>query len=291
MESNSDSVDNSQNVPAESDPSQNVPSEDNPSQDVPAQDNPTQDVPSENDPAQDVPTEDDPTQEDPTVNDPAVDDPTVNDPAVDDPAINEGEAFVDFDGVMLFALERAVSSGVDYTIAVSPSGMHRLTINSAPNGVIPENFISMSEFNSYRNTISEIVIAPSVTQIGKAAFRNMLNLSTVTVRANGGIAPALQVIGQEAFAGCSILRSINLEACTNLTTIEGDSVDKNYATSGAFTRSGLYSVTIPASVTNIGAGAFYGCPALQNVNFEPNVNDMTLGSHIFSNCVVLQGKI
>ena len=190
---------------------------------------------------------------------------------------------------MLFALERAVSSsGVDYTIAVSPSGMHRLTINSAPNGVIPESFISMLEFNSYRDTISEIVIDPSVTQIGKAAFRNMLNLSTVTVRADGGIAPALQVIGQEAFAGCSILRSINLEACTNLTTIEGDSVDKNYATSGAFTRSGLYSVTIPASVTNIGAGAFYGCPALQNVNFEPNVNDMTLGSHIFSNCVVLQ---
>lgn len=55
VESNSDSVDNSQDIPVESDPSQNVPSEDNPSQDVPTQDNPTQDVPSENDPSHDDP--------------------------------------------------------------------------------------------------------------------------------------------------------------------------------------------------------------------------------------------
>lgn len=277
--STSNPDDSSQNIPAENTPPENIPSEDVPTPDVPSENDPSQDIPTEDNPLPDLPSEDNPTPDFP-----AEDDPSQDDSILDDPIFNEDEAFIDFDGVMLFTLERAVSAGVDYTVAVSPSGMHRLTINSALGGVIPDGFISSPEFSDYRDTISDIVIDSSITQIGRAAFSNLTHLNKVIVGPNG--VPALQVIDAEAFAGCPILRSINLENCTSLTTIGGDTAA--YKTSGAFAHSGLYSVTIPSSVTNIGAGAFYGCPSLQNVNFEYSTNDMTLGSHIFSRCTSLQ---
>lgn len=279
VDSTSNPDDSSQNIPAENTPSENIPSEDVPTPDVPSENDPSQDIPTEDNPLPDLPSEDNPTPDFP-----AEDDPSQDDPILDDPIFNEDEAFIDFDGVMLFTLERAVSAGVDYTVAVSPSGMHRLTINSALGGVIPDSFISSPEFSDYRDTISDIVIDSSITQIGRAAFSNLTHLNKVIVGPNG--VPALQVIDAEAFAGCPILRSINLENCTSLTTIGGDTAA--YKTSGAFAHSGLYSVTIPASVKNIEAGAFYGCPSLQNVYFEYNTNDMTLGSHIFSRCTSLQ---
>ena len=277
--STSNPDDSSQNIPAENTPPENIPSEDVPTPDVPSENDPSQDIPTEDNPLPNLPSEDNPTPDFP-----AEDDPSQDDSILDDPIFNEDEAFIDFDGVMLFTLERAVSAGVDYTVAVSPSGMHRLTINSALGGVIPDGFISSPEFSDYRDTISDIVIDSSITQIGRAAFSNLTHLNKVIVGPNG--VPALQVIDAEAFAGCPILRSINLENCTSLTTIGGDTAA--YKTSGAFAHSGLYSVTIPSSVTNIGAGAFYGCPSLQNVNFEYSTNDMTLGSHIFSRCTSLQ---
>lgn len=47
------------------------------------------------------------------------------------------------------------------------------------------------------------------------------------------------------------------------------------------------SVTIPASVTSIGNNAFYGCTALQKINFESGSKLETIGSDAFSGCTSL----
>jgi uncharacterized repeat protein (TIGR02543 family) len=57
---------------------------------------------------------------------------------------------------------------------------------------------------------------------------------------------------------------------------------------GAFQGSGITSVTIPASVTYVGYGAFWESSALTSVTFAPNSNLAELEQHAFSNTTNLK---
>ena len=66
-----------------------------------------------------------------------------------------------------------------------------------------------------------------------------------------------------AFRGCTGLRSIDLSACTSLTTIGWE------AFKGC---TGLTSITLPASLTRIGESAFDGCKGLTSAVFADKNN-------------------
>lgn len=110
---------------------------------------------------------------------------------------------------------------------------------------IPNNFMSNATFGSN----ATIHIPASVTKIGISAFENY------------GAANSIAVLD---FASGSKLKSISTDAfnsCYSLT-----------------------SITLPASLTTIGAYAFYGCKNLSSVTFEDGSLMATIGREAFRGC-------
>lgn len=104
-------------------------------------------------------------------------------------------------------------------------------------------------------TTNELLIPKSVTSVGNRAF---FGLSGVTISFEEGC--ALTEIGDEAFSGCTALKSIPL----------GEGLREI----GAWCFSdctALTSVVLPQSVSAIRENAFSGCSALQSVVMSANV--------------------
>ena len=114
--------------------------------------------------------------------------------------------------------------------------------------------------------LSSISIPSSVTYFGNGAFMNCISLTSATIEANAAI-------GNNAFDSCSSLSTVTLKNVTKI----GNS---------AFARSGVKSVTIPASATYIDGKAFYNCEKLTSVTISEGVN--TLRSQAFQNCTALK---
>ena len=102
------------------------------------------------------------------------------------------------------------------------------------------------------------------------------------------------VIGDQAFWGCSGLTSLNLPAgitkignyafadCSGLTslTLPAGITEISYGTfSGC---SGLTSLTLPAGITEIGSWAFQGCRGLTSLNLPAGITE--IGDHAFYWC-------
>lgn len=95
------------------------------------------------------------------------------------------------------------------------------------------------------------------------AFSGFTNLQSVVIY------ESVEIIGNNAFKGCSSLTSLTLPEgvsirnsaflnCSNLTSVI---IPENVSIGdGAFSGCGLTSITIPDSVTEVGNGAFNGCP-------------------------------
>ena len=96
--------------------------------------------------------------------------------------------------------------------------------------------------SSYSRYITKIVINDGVTYIGKYAFNELYNSTTVT------IPNSVTSVGQNAFKGCTKLQSI----------------------------------TIPDSVAEIADNAFSDCSSLETVNFISRTTDLSIGDSAFS---------
>ena len=168
-------------------------------------------------------------------------------------------------------------------------------------GANNENFLSGAfPFTS----ITSITIPASVTSIGEMAFSGCTSLTTV----NFATGSQLQTIGDMAFFGCTSLTSITVPAnvmeidsgtfqdCTSLANITVDPSNPNYASEDGIlynkTKTILYdypsasgNITIPASVTSIGSGAFYKCIGLTEITIPNSVT--AIGSFAFSDCTSL----
>ncbi|MBQ7210076.1 MAG: leucine-rich repeat domain-containing protein, partial [Paludibacteraceae bacterium] len=122
--------------------------------------------------------------------------------------------------------------------------------------------------NLYLNgdLIKDLVIPDSITNIGKYAFYGCSSLTSVT------IPNSVTHIGYRAFGGCNNITSINyigsLEDWFNKKWYPSD-ISQNYD----LLLNGVEqtSITIPNSITNIGACAFDGCSSLTSVTIPNSV--------------------
>ena len=114
-------------------------------------------------------------------------------------------------------------------------------------------------------TVTNGGVPYAVTSIGKYAFRDCNDLTSVT------IPNSVTYIGESTFYNCSGLTSVTIP---NSVTYIGGSTFYNC--------SGLTSVTIPNSVTYIGEGTFYNCSGLTSVTIGNSVT--SIGDGAFLNC-------
>lgn len=149
----------------------------------------------------------------------------------------------------------------------------------------------------YDNTATGAVIdsyymsesaAFEVTSIGDYAFKNYVNLTSVT------IPDSVTTIGTQAFSGCSSLASVTIPAglesigdgafngCTSLTSV---TIPDSVTTIGinAFSYcEGLVSITLSEGITSISENTFYSCTSLESVTIPEGVT--TIGNGAFGIC-------
>ena len=147
--------------------------------------------------------------------------------------------------------------------------------------------------------IINVVIGDGVTTIGKYAFQDCTNLKNVTFPSS------IETIEKWAFYGCVALESVDLSHLNDLEQIKNNAFNNCAAlktvklpqngklnTIGvdafSFTNSQpapqITEITIPASVTTIGDGAFEGCSKLKKVTFAPDSKLQTIGTDAFGRC-------
>ena len=153
--------------------------------------------------------------------------------------------------------------------------------------------------------MQSLAIPVSVTHIGGEAFQRCSSLTAIEVSESNpeycsidgalftkdkrtmiaypagrseeeyAIPAGVTSIGDDVFAGCSSLKSINIP--NGVTEIGW----------GAFSGcSSLHSLEIPSSVTEIGWGAFGGCIALKSLDIPESVT--LIGWEVFNGCSSLE---
>lgn len=148
-------------------------------------------------------------------------------------------------------------------------------------------------WNSYKNSITSLVVESGVTTIGNYAFYNCNQLVTAS------LPDSVTTLYSAAFRNCTALTNVNLPAnlgnwglsdnvfngCTSLTQITIPSKVK-YIQGYAFLNcSALTSVSIPEGVTSIGSSAFKGCSSLTKLTLPGSVN--TISTSAFADCSAL----
>ena len=160
------------------------------------------------------------------------------------------------------------------------------------------------------SNLATVSIPSSVTTIGDHAFHSCSNLETISVAAGnthfatedgilydnskttailcpakkgGAIAlpTTVTTLPTSLFNGNTNITSLDLSACTNLTTVSGS------LCSGC---TALASVTLPTSVTTIDQMAFEGCNNLTTINLSQCSSLNEIRTQAFNGCSLLEGK-
>ena len=145
---------------------------------------------------------------------------------------------------------------------------------------------SVRPWNSYASKITKLIVEDGVSSVGSRTCYNFKVLTDIS------LADTVTDIGEFSFSGCSALVSVDL---SNVTSIRANALRDDRALSDirlsrdlkvidyqAFRDSGEdnSSISIPASVTEIGYGAFEGAKFTNVLNL-PNVKKV--GAFAFSN--------
>ena len=203
------------------------------------------------------------------------------------------DAFNDCDWLTSIDIPNSVTS-IGYGAFADCSGLTSVIIPNSITTIGDDAF-------KYCSGLTSATIPNSVTEIGSSAFYSCSGLTSVNVASdntkydsrnncnaiietssnslivgcmNTMIPNSVTSIGDEAFAGCSGLTSVNIPY--SVTAIGNDAF---------YCCNGLTSVNIGNSVTSIGALAFYGCSGLTSVDIPNSVT--AIGRYAFSNCRAL----
>ena len=143
-------------------------------------------------------------------------------------------------------------------------------------------------WESYEDSIKEVVVEDGVTTIGNYAFYHCGKLITVT------LPDSVTTIGEYGFRDCRKLKSINIPdgittiatgtftLCESLTDIIIPDTVITIGESAFYACHGLTEVIIPDSVTTIDEDAFCSCRGLTNVSIGKGVT--TINRRAFSYC-------
>ena len=146
-----------------------------------------------------------------------------------------------------------------------------------PSVTIPNSVNAIGDLAFYGcSVLTSVSIPNSVTLIGNNAFSACNGLTSVS------IPNSVTTIGESAFADCSSLNSINVASGnTRYSSIDG--VLYNYVQDTLMQCPGAKtSVSIPNSVTFIGAWAFYACSGLTSVKCLASIPP-SIGNNSFQN--------
>lgn len=134
--------------------------------------------------------------------------------------------------------------------------------------------LSKAPWESYKDTITTLIVNEGITEIGNYNFYNCTALknvslpSTLTSLDGIGLGVGSNKVGYGCFQACTALESITLPG--NLTTIE------DYVFAGC---TSLKQIVIPDSVTSLGDYAFLDCTSLNTVTFGDGLT--STGSYAF----------
>ncbi len=193
----------------------------------------------------------------------------------------------DFTNVYYFGYCGAEDGGLNLRWTYNPTS-HILTI-SGTGAMANYATASAMPWNSFKTSITSLVIEDGVTTIGDRAFYGCTALASVT------FPETFNTLGNYAFYNCSGLTSIALPegitaignsafyGCTSLASVTLPSTLTSIG-SNAFINDALTSIIIPSSVTSIGSGAFKGNAALVSVGLAEAPQLTTIGNSAFENC-------
>lgn len=150
---------------------------------------------------------------------------------------------------------------------------------------LPSTLTSIGKNAFAAARITELTIPKKVTSIGETAFYNCGLITKLAIYADS------LTIGRNAFLNTNVVEfygktvpeGIDVAKITKLTPVGATSIEKNqYAKYKS-----LVEITIPNTVTSIGAEAFAGITTLKRVAFEPNSALKNVGNKAFSGCTGL----
>ncbi|MEI6647844.1 MAG: leucine-rich repeat protein [bacterium] len=172
--------------------------------------------------------------------------------------------------------DQAFQGCTNLTNAVIGSGITSFGFNtfygcsSLTSFVIPNSVTSIGSLAfAFCSGLISFTIPDSVTNIVNNAFYSCSKLTSITVETDNQVYSSLEGIlydrGQRILILCPVGRIGCVTIPYNITDIEA----------GAFYGcSGLTGITIPDSVTNIGGSVFYGCSGLTNITIPDPVTSI-----------------
>ena len=166
-----------------------------------------------------------------------------------------------------------------------------LTLVTIPNSVTT---IGTHAFSGCTG-LTSVTIGNSVTTIWDHAFYGCTGLTSIS------IPNSVTTIAESAFSNCNSLNTVNWNAksCVDFSYtpfsescitsfIIGEGVEKIPAFL-CRNLTGITSITIPNTVTQIGSSAFYGCSNLNTAIIGENVT--SIGSYAFKNCSFMENLV
>ena len=166
---------------------------------------------------------------------------------------------------IFLAAAAAETGGTDHGITWTLSDDSVLTVSGK--GKMPDyGYLRARPWHEFRSAVRTVEIKGSLTTVGKYAFSDCSNLTSVL------IPESVTDIGQYAFSNCGRLTSITIpEGVTRI-------LDKAFYGCG-----GLTGISLPDSVRKIGSEAFSGCGSLTGITLPARLN--SLGENVFYGCV------
>ncbi len=150
--------------------------------------------------------------------------------------------------------------------------------------------------SSYMKTLD---MPDTITKIGDSAFSNCSQIANTDFE----LPNSLTTIGVNAFYYCSKLTNDNFKLPTSLTTLGKNAFYNCYGLKGEFEipsqiteildgtfyNTSFTKVTLPDTVTKIGANAFQRCSKLTEINMGDGI--VSIGNYAFESCPSLTGDL
>lgn len=146
-------------------------------------------------------------------------------------------------------------------------------------------------WENLRKAVKTVIIGEGVERISPQAFKDCINVDSVSVSATA------VSIGEEAFAGCAALpslvlpeklRTIESKAFAGCAKLASINIPANVTYMGTcvFENAGLTSIVIPSKITLIPQWAFHNCESLTSVTMSKAVT--AIHNDAFAGCNSLE---